>query len=65
MLHDEKPKIRPDSAITHSEAGGLSTVMELRGVERAEEQRLPVLRPGLHRGGVEALAQPEADRFHR
>ena len=29
MLHDEKPKIRPDSAITHSEAGGLSTVIAL------------------------------------
>ncbi len=29
MLHDEKPKIRPDRAITHSEAGGLSTVIAL------------------------------------
>src|ERR1700761_3203840 len=28
MLQLLKPKIRPDSAITHSEAGGLSTVMK-------------------------------------
>ena len=28
MLELEKPKMRPDSAITHSEAGGLSTVMK-------------------------------------
>ena len=27
MLHDEKPKIRPDRTITHSDAGGLSTVI--------------------------------------
>ena len=29
MLQLLKPKIRPDSAITHSDAGGLSTVMKL------------------------------------
>ena len=29
MLALLKPKIRPDSAITHSDAGGLSTVMKL------------------------------------
>ena len=28
MLQLEKPKSRPDSAITHSDAGGLSTVMK-------------------------------------
>ena len=28
MLQLEKPKIRPDSAMTHSDAGGLSTVMK-------------------------------------
>jgi hypothetical protein len=28
-VHDEKPKIRAASAITHSEAGGLSTVTML------------------------------------
>ena len=28
MLALEKPKTRPDSAITHSDAGGLSTVMK-------------------------------------
>ncbi len=27
--HDEKPKIRPDNSIGHSDAGGLSTVMKL------------------------------------
>ena len=29
MLQDEKPKIRADAAITHSDAGGLSTVITL------------------------------------
>ncbi len=29
MDHWLKPKIRPDTSITHSEAGGLSTVMKL------------------------------------
>ncbi len=29
MLHELKPKRRPDSSITHSEAGVLSTVMKL------------------------------------
>ncbi len=29
MLQLLKPKTRPDSAITHSDAGGLSTVMKL------------------------------------
>ena len=28
-LHELKPKIRPDSSITHSDAGVLSTVMKL------------------------------------
>ena len=27
MLHVEKPNSRPESSITHSDAGGLSTVM--------------------------------------
>ena len=29
MLQLLKPKIRPDSSITHRDAGGLSTVMKL------------------------------------
>ena len=29
MLHELSPKTRADSSITHSEAGGLSTVMKL------------------------------------
>jgi hypothetical protein len=29
MLTEPKPKMRPDRAITHSDAGGLSTVMKL------------------------------------
>ena len=41
--------------MTHSDAGGLSTVMKFDGVERAEEERLPALRPGLHRGRVEGV----------
>ncbi len=32
--HDENPKIRPESAITHSAAGGLSTVIS-PGASRA------------------------------
>ena len=29
MANEEKPKIRVDNTITHSDAGGLSTVIEL------------------------------------
>ncbi len=28
MDHDENPKTRPDSSMTHSDAGALSTVMK-------------------------------------
>ncbi len=33
MLNEESPKIRTDSAITHSDAGGLSTVIEFPASE--------------------------------
>ena len=33
MLKEESPKTRTDSAITQSEAGGLSTVIELPASE--------------------------------
>ena len=55
MLHDDSPKTLTDSAIGHSESGVLSTVMRVRGVGGAEEERLPRLRPGLRRRGVEAV----------
>ena len=54
-LQELTPKIRPDSSITHSEAGVLSTVMKLDGVEGAEEERLPAPGPGVDRGGVEVV----------
>jgi hypothetical protein len=37
MLHEENPKIRPDSAITQSDAGGLSTVMTLPASKEAKK----------------------------
>ena len=56
MLHELKPKIRAGRAPSATAtAGGLSTVIDVGGVERAEEERLPALRPGLHGGGVEGV----------
>jgi hypothetical protein len=37
-LHDESPKIRIERAITHSEAGVLSTVMELAASEEPKNK---------------------------
>jgi hypothetical protein len=45
MLHDEKPKIRPDSAITHSEAGGLSTVIAFAGSSEPKKNAVQSLVP--------------------
>ena len=53
MLQELTPKRRADRPITHSDAGGLSTVMKLAASKRAEEERLPALRAGLHGRGVE------------
>ena len=49
MLHELRPKIRAESAMTHSEAGGLSTVIEAAASDAAEEERLPALRARLRR----------------
>ena len=37
MLHESNPKSRPDSAMTHSEAGGLSTVTVLPASREAKK----------------------------
>ena len=47
-----RPKKRTLSAGIHSEAGGLSTVIELAPVEGTEEERRPIPRPCLCRGRV-------------
>src|ERR1039458_6689088 len=38
MLHELKPKIRPEISITHNEAGGLSTVMKLDESEEPKKK---------------------------
>src|ERR1700677_2268724 len=45
MLALEKPKIRPDSAITHSDAGGLSTVMKLDESSEPKKNAFQLLVP--------------------
>ncbi len=62
MLHEFRPKRRTDSPSTHSDAGGLSTVMKLDGVAGAEEQRLPALRAGLDGRRVEAVGPARTRR---
>ena len=47
--------MRAEISMTHSDAGGLSTVMKFGGVGRAEEERLPALRAGLDGRGVERV----------
>ena len=56
MLHEFTPKMRAEISMTHSDAGVLSTVIEVAGVDRAEEERLPALRAGLHRRRVVACS---------
>jgi hypothetical protein len=45
MLKLLKPKIRPDSAITHSDAGGLSTVMKFDGSSDPKKNAFQLLVP--------------------
>ena len=45
MLQLLKPKIRPDSPITQSAAGGLSTVMELPASSDPKNQAFQLLVP--------------------
>jgi hypothetical protein len=45
MLHDEKPKIRADRAITQIEAGGLVDGDRVGGVERAEKNAVQLCVP--------------------
>jgi hypothetical protein len=54
MLQLLKPKIRPDSAITQIEAGGLSVVMKLEESSEPKKNAFD-LGSGLDRGGVEAV----------
>ena len=64
MLHELSPKIRTDSAITHSDAGGLVDGDRVGRVGRAEEERLPALRAGLRGGRVERVGPAGGARFH-
>ena len=45
MLRLPKPKIRPDSAITHIDAGGLSTVMKLEESSEPKKNAFQLLVP--------------------
>src|ERR1700753_3265879 len=41
--HELNPKIRPDSSITHKDAGGLSTVIELPASSEPKKNALQIL----------------------
>ena len=45
MLHELSPKIRAESSITHSEAGGLSTVMKFDESEEPKKKAFQLLVP--------------------
>jgi hypothetical protein len=45
MLQLEKPRSRPDRPITHSEAGGLSTVMKLLGSNEPKNHAFQSIEP--------------------
>jgi len=45
MLHAENPKIRPDRLMTHSEAGGLSTVMKFEASNEPKNSAFQLLVP--------------------
>ena len=45
MLHELRPKIRTDRAMTHSAAGGLSTVMELAASEEPKNNAFQLCEP--------------------
>ena len=45
MLQLLKPKMRPDSDITHSEAGGLSTVMKFEASSEPKKNAFQLLVP--------------------
>ena len=45
MLHELRPKTRTDSAITHSEAGGLSTVMKLAASDEPKKNAFQLCEP--------------------
>ena len=55
MLQLLKPKIRPDSAITQSEAGGLSVVMKLEESSEPKKNAFQLWVAACDRGGVEAV----------
>ena len=61
MLHDDRPKRRTDRPMEPSSpSGGLSTVMKLAGVDRAEEPGAPALRRR-ERGGRVVRVRESAD----
>ena len=51
----DSPNSRTESSMTHSDAGRLVDGDGIRAVEGSEEEGLPALRAGLHRGGVEGV----------
>jgi len=45
MLHEFIPNMRAETAITHSEAGGLSTVMEFPASEEPKNKAFQLVEP--------------------
>ena len=55
IAHELTPKIRAERPMTHSEAGGLSTVIEFAASDEPKNNAFQLVRAGLHRRGVEAV----------
>jgi hypothetical protein len=49
------PNTRADNAVIHSEAGVLSTLIELAASDDPKKNAFQLADPGLHRGGVERV----------
>ena len=65
MLHELTPKIRAEMSITHSDAGGLSTVMKFDESNEPKKNAFQLFVAGLHGGRVVRVgpaARREADR---
>ena len=58
MLQELTPKIRAETSITHSEAGGLSTVMKLDESNEPKKNAFQLWVARLHRGAVVGVRPP-------
>src|SRR6476619_5061493 len=59
------PNSRTDSPVTHSEAGGLSTVMKFWASSDPKNHADQLCEPAWDAAAYKVLPYPLADRFHR